>query len=75
MMGHYFLAQTASVNVGVNLGSGYLFMPKHALYGTQVGSSLQQMCGKAMAECVGRHRRANAGLFAQHFDNMKDRDT
>lgn len=71
MMGHYFLAQTASVNVGVNLGSGYLFMPKHALYGTQVGSSLQQMCGKGVTERMGTYGLGYSGFCGKFLDYVK----
>jgi len=46
MVTNYLFTQPTSVNMSVNLSGRNLFMPQHALYGTQVGSAFKQMCGK-----------------------------
>ena len=51
-----FAAQRRTVDVHIHLGGGYRLVPEHLLYGTQVASSLKQMCGKAVAQGVRTHR-------------------
>lgn len=43
MMTDDFLPQTASVDVCVYFRSGDFLMSEHALYGSEIGSSLQQV--------------------------------
>ena len=51
-----FAAQRRTVDVHIHLGGGYRLVPEHLLYGTQVGSALKQMRGKAVAQGVRTHR-------------------
>ena len=56
MVSEDFAAQRRTVDVHIHLGGGYRLVSEHLLYGTQVGSSLKQMCGKAVAQGVRAHR-------------------
>ena len=46
MVKYYLLAQTRTVNVGIDFGSGDALMPKHGLYDAQVRTTFEQMGGK-----------------------------
>ena len=52
MMFQYFFSQMCPVYMHIDFCGGDVLMPQHHLYGTQVGSSFQQMCGKTMSESV-----------------------
>ena len=43
VMAYNLVSETASVNVCVNLGSGYLLMSQHTLDSPKIGTSLEQM--------------------------------
>ena len=62
VMAHYFLAQCGHVYVRINLRSGYVFVTKHLLNGSQTGSSLQQGGGERMAQGVWRYRLLDASV-------------
>lgn len=61
----------AGVDVGVYLGGDYAFVAEHLLYGTEVGSVLDQVGGEGVAECVGGYLLGDAGLFALAFDHQE----
>lgn len=61
MMIYDFIAQTGSVDVCVDFGSGNLFVSQHALDGTQIGSSLKQMRGEGVTESVRTDGFPNSG--------------
>lgn len=69
-----FLPQAAAVKVGVDFRGADALMSEHALYGPQVGSSLQQMGGKRVSESVGADGLFQAGLCGQFLDDMKHHD-
>ena len=49
-----YAERTFVEDMGVDLGSLYIFMPKQFLNGTDIVASLKQMGGRAMAEDVRR---------------------
>ena len=55
----------------VDFGGGDVFVPKHHLYGTQIGPSLQQVGGKTVTESVGADILADACLLGITFDIYK----
>ena len=46
--------------MGVDFGGCYRLVAEHGLYGSQVGSSVEQCCSKAVPECVGANVLFNA---------------
>ena len=57
------LAQTCAVYVCVNLSCRYAFVSQHRLNDTQIGTALEQMGGKGVAECV----RADTFVYSCNF--------
>ena len=53
------------VHVCVNLGGGEVFVSEQLLYDPQVGSVLEQMGGKRVAESVGRNGLGDTRFGAQ----------
>ena len=49
-------------------------MPQHLLNGAQIGSTLEQVGGKGVAERVGADRLFDAGKLAQPLDNVEHHD-
>ena len=74
MMAYDFIAQHASVDMGINLCSGDGFMSQHGLDSSQVSPSLQQMGGKRVAEGVWTDGFLDASLLCQFFDKVKHHD-
>lgn len=72
MMLQYFLPQMSTVQMDIDFGSGYILMPEHHLYGSQVGSAFQKMGGKTMAECVRTDVLAHPREFGVFFDVDKE---
>ena len=58
----------------VNFCCSYTFVPHHALDGTKVGSTLQQMGSKRMAEGVGANVFGDAGTVGQLLDEVEYHD-
>lgn len=56
-----FLAQMAAVQMHVDFGGADVFVAEHGLDGAEVGSALEQMGGKAVAEGVGADVLGDAG--------------
>lgn len=71
MMHQDFFAYVGCVYMGVYLSGSDAFVSEHALYGTQVGSSFQQMCGKGMAKGVWTDAFLYSSPFGMLFDNIK----
>ena len=69
-----FTTQAASVYMGINLGRTDTFMSQHALNGTEIGTSLQQVGGERMAEGMGADVLGEPDGFAQHFDDVENHD-
>lgn len=55
MIGEDFLAQMGFVKVEIKFGGRYALMTEHLLYGSQIGSSFEQMSRKRMTESVRRN--------------------
>lgn len=66
-----FLAQMAAVQMHVDFGGADVFVAEHGLDGAEVGSALEQMGGKAVAEGVGADVFGDAGLFCVFLDEDK----
>ena len=52
MIGENLVAQVCAVEVEIYLCGSYRFMPKHLLYGTQVGTTVEQMGCKRVSQGV-----------------------
>jgi hypothetical protein len=59
----------------VDLSGGDTFMPKHFLYGAEIGAAFYKMRGERVAESMGRHMFCNAGLSRKIADDVKDHHT
>ena len=46
------VTQTGTVDMGIDFGSSYALVPQHGLYHAQVGTALEQVCGKGVAKGV-----------------------
>lgn len=46
MVHKYFFPQSGVVDMQINLGGSYAFMSEHLLYGSEIGPSFEQVCGK-----------------------------
>ncbi len=75
MVLQYLLTKVGTVNVGVNLCGRDAFMAQHSLYGTQVGSTLQQTGGKGMTKGVWGDILLYTSKFHQLLDTYKKGDT
>ena len=69
-----FLSQVAAVQMHVDFCGAYVFVAEHGLYATEVGASLQQMGGKAVAEGVGTDVFGDAGPLCVFLDEDKEAD-
>ena len=58
-----FFAQASAVDVDVDFGGGDALVPKHNLYDTQVGTTLNEMRSKAVTKCVRRDVLGYTGTF------------
>ncbi len=54
-----YRAEVFPVDVGVDLGSGEVRVPQHFLDGAEIGSTLEQMGGKAVPKRVQRNPLAD----------------
>ena len=72
MVGEDLVAQAGAVNVDIDFGSGDALMTQHLLDGSQVGSALEQMGGKAVAQRVWADDLAHPSEFTQLFDDMEN---
>ena len=57
--------QKLPIKMGVDFRGRDAFMAKHFLDGAQVGTSLNQVRGKRVAEAMRRHRFFNPGFLNQ----------
>ena len=69
-----FLPQPVSVNMCIDFSSSNTLMTQHGLYSSQIGSSLQQMGCKGMAEGVRTDFFCDAGFVGQLFDEVENHD-
>ena len=69
-----FLAQVAAVQMHIDFCGAYVFVAEHGLYATEVGTSLQQMGGKTVAEGVGTDVFGDAGPLCVFLDEDKEAD-
>ena len=67
-------AEHVAVDVHVDFGGAYAFVAEHSLNGTEVGSTFEQVGGKAVAEGVGTDGWADTCAQAELFDDMEDGD-
>ena len=74
MMLQNFLPEMALVDMHVDFGGTDVLVSQHSLYGTQVCTTLQELCRKAMAEGVRANVLANACLLGIILDIDKERD-
>ena len=70
-----FTTQSASVDMGINLGRTDTFMSQHALNGAEIGASFQQVGGERMAESMWTDILGEPDGFAQHFDDVENHDS
>ena len=56
----------------VDLGGGDALVAEHLLDGTQVGAALEQVGGKAVAQCVWADNLADACQFTQLLDDVEN---
>ena len=68
----YFLSYGSGVYVHVDFGGAYALVPQHGLYGTQVGTALEQWGGKGGAQGVGRDGFSDACLHSLLFYHNKN---
>lgn len=68
------LAQELAVDVGVELGGAYAFVAEHGLYGTEVGTALEEVGGEGVAQGVGGDGTRDAGTGGQHLYGVEHGD-
>ena len=68
----HFLSQGSHIDMGVYLCGTDMFVSKHALYGSQVGSSLEQRGGKRVAEGMGTDGFVDAILLGEFFHDKEN---
>lgn len=66
-----FFPQPIAVDVGVNFCCRNALMSQHTLYGTQIGTTLQQMGSKGVPERVGADAFGDARFVRQLLYQMK----
>ena len=71
MMVQDSLLPSLGVDVGVDLGSHYGFVPEHLLHRTQVGAILNKMSGEGVAEGMRRYLLADAGQQSLTLDHIE----
>ena len=71
VVGKDFVAQARAVDVDVDLGGGDALVPQHLLDGAQVGTTLEQMGGKTVAQGVRTDDLADARQLTQLLDDVK----
>lgn len=69
-----FGTQAMSVDVGINFGSAYIFVPKHTLYDAKVGATFEQVGGEGVAEGMWADGFLEPRLLSQFLDDMEHRD-
>ena len=67
-------AQELAVDVGVELGGAYAFVAEHGLYGTEVGTALEEVGSKGVAQGVGGDGTGDAGTGGQHLYGVEHGD-
>lgn len=72
MVGEDVGAQGRGVEMEIDLGGGDGFMAEHLLDGTQIGSPLEQMGGKGVAQSMGRNGALDSGLLGEPTHYLKD---
>ena len=60
--------------MGIDFGSTDAFVSQHSLDGAQIGSTLQQVGGKAVSEGVGRNGLLDVRLFGVDLDVVEYSD-
>ena len=67
-------AQELAVDVGVELGGAYAFVAKHGLYGSEVGTALEEVGGEGVAQGVGGDGTSDAGTGSKHLYGVEHGD-
>src|SRR5687768_941378 len=60
--------------MGIDLCGSDRFMTQHFLHGSEICSSLNQMCRKGMPECMRRYFLFDPGLFRECLDDIEHHD-
>lgn len=74
MVGLDFMPECFPVDMGIDLRRGNVLMAKHELNGLQISSSLEQMGGKAVTECMGADTLHYTGFLCQFLDHDENHD-
>lgn len=69
-----FTLQLARIYMGVDFGRADIFVPQHALDNAEVGTILEQMGGKGMAEGVGADDLGDSRFVRQFLHDVKHHD-
>ena len=68
------LTELRAVDMGIDLGRSYVFMPEHELDGLEVSTPFEQSCGEAVTEGMGADRLGNASHLGSFTDEDEDGD-
>ena len=55
------LTEPLDADMGIDLGGAQIFMTQKLLDAPQIGTGIQQMCGKGVAQFMGRKIRGQSG--------------
>ena len=69
-----FAAEHLAVYVGIDFRRGNALVAQHALDGSQVGTSFQQVGGKGVAEGMWTDVFGDAGFLSQFFNEVEYHD-
>lgn len=69
-----FTAEHLAVYMGIDFRRGNALVAQHALDGSQVGTSFQQVGGKGVAEGVWTDVFGDAGFVGQFFNEVEYHD-
>ena len=70
-----YRSEILSVYVGVNLSGGEIGVPEHLLNRAKVGTTLQQMGGKAVTQGMRGNCLGDAGFFGRTLDDTPGSDS
>ena len=71
----HLLAEETTIEMSVDFGSADAFVSKHHLNGTERSTPFEEVCGKGVAEGVGRNDLVDVGRLDILLDVVKHRDT
>lgn len=63
VMFYDFTAEHVTVDVRIDFGGCYGFVPQHTLYSAQIGPAFEQVGGERVAEGMGAYVFDNSGGF------------